>query len=125
MSVAVADTTGELRWLTQLADVVFVGKSLAPNEGGQTPVEAAAVEKPILFGPCMSNFREIATELIAQGAAHEVADAAALREEAVSLLSDAARRKNMAAAAGAWHRSNLGAGERTLAVIREELARLR
>jgi hypothetical protein len=55
----VGDTTGELRKFTQLADVVFVGKSLAPHDGGQTPVEAAVLGKPLLHGPHMTNFREI------------------------------------------------------------------
>ena len=124
VEVVVADTTGELRKLTQLADVVFIGKSLAPNEGGQTPVEAAALEKPILMGPRMSNFRVIAAELVAAGAALEVADAAALLREATRLLTDRERREQMAAAAGRWHRANAGAVDRTLAVIREELAKL-
>jgi 3-deoxy-D-manno-octulosonic-acid transferase len=122
VEVAVADTTGELRQLTQLADLVFVGKSLSPHEGGQTPVEAAALEKPLLLGPRMSNFRVIANELIAQGAAHEVADGLALQREVVSLLEDSARRDAMAAAAVRWHRSNAGAVERTIGFIREELA---
>jgi len=39
------------------------------------------------------------------------------------LLRDAARRDAMAAAASAWQRENVGAVERTLAAIREELAR--
>jgi 3-deoxy-D-manno-octulosonic-acid transferase len=78
IEIAVADTTGELRKLTQLADLVFVGKSLPPHTEGQTPVEAAALEKPILFGPGMSNFRLIARDLLARGAAHEVRDVAAL-----------------------------------------------
>ena len=44
VAVAVGDTTGELQKFTQLADLVFTGKSLAPHEGGQTPVEAAILE---------------------------------------------------------------------------------
>jgi 3-deoxy-D-manno-octulosonic-acid transferase len=125
VEVAVADTTGELRRLTQSADLVFIGKSLPPNEGGQTPVEAAALEKPLLFGPRMSNFREIAAELRAEGAAHEVADEAALIMEVHTLLQDAPRREAMAAAAGRWHRRNAGAVARTVELIREELAKLR
>jgi len=123
VDVAVADTTGELRKLTQLADLVFVGKSLWPNEGGQTPVEAAALRKPMLFGPAMSNFRLIADELAARGAAIVVADPPALATAVTALLRDAARRDAMAAAASAWQRENVGAVERTLAAIREELAR--
>lgn len=125
VDVAVADTTGELRKLTQLADLVFIGKSLPPNEGGQTPVEAAALEKPMLFGPRMSNFRTIAAELVASGAARETADASALAESVSELLGDPERREAMAAAAGQWQRNNAGAVDRTLAVIREELAKLR
>ncbi len=125
VDVVVADTTGELRRLTQLADVVFVGKSLAPHAEGQTPVEAASLEKPILFGPGMGNFRELSRDLLARGAAREVADAAALASAVDELLRDPARRAELATAASRWRRENGGAVERTLAVIRAELARLR
>lgn len=121
VQVAVGDTTGELQKLTQLADVVFVGKSLPPNEGGQTPVEAAALGKPILFGPRMSNFRTIARELVERGGAVQVADEYALTAEAKALLDDPTKRANVAAAAADWQRANAGAVERTLAVLREEL----
>ncbi len=124
VDVAVADTTGEMRRLLQLADLVFVGKSLPPHTEGQTPVEAAALQKPILFGPGMGNFRLIAHELLEAGAALEVADAAALAATTAALLPDAARRGAIAAAAGQWHRANAGAMDRTLAILREELAKL-
>ena len=124
VDVSVADTTGEMRRMLQLADLVFVGKSLPPHTEGQTPVEAAALELPILFGPGMGNFRLIARDLLARGAAREVADAAALAALAADLLPDTARRAEIAAAASQWHRENAGAVARTLAVIREELAKL-
>ena len=124
VAVAVADTTGEMRALLQLADLVFVGKSLPPHTEGQTPVEAAALAKPILLGPGMGNFRAIARELEEGGAAIEVADAAALVAKTTELLPEAARRDEIAAAAGQWHRENKGAVERTLTVIREELSKL-
>jgi 3-deoxy-D-manno-octulosonic-acid transferase len=121
VDVAVADTTGELRQLTQLADLVFVGKSLPPHTEGQTPVEAASLGKPILFGPGMGNFRELAGELVAGGAARRVEGEAALAEAAAELLKDTPRREALAAAALAWRKKNAGAMERTLAVVREEL----
>ena len=52
----------------------------------------AALGKPLLFGPGMGNFRVIAEDLKARGAAIEVADTAALGAAAVSLLPNAARR---------------------------------
>lgn len=124
VDVAVGDTTGELRKFAQLADLVFVGKSLPPHTEGQTPVEAAALERPILFGAGMGNFRAISRDLLARGAAAEVANAAALPALAVDLLSDANRRAVLATAAGQWQRDNAGAVGRTLAIIREELAKV-
>ena len=72
----------------------------------------------------MSNFREIAAELLGSGAAHEVADAAGLQREVTRLFVDDIRRGAMAEAGGRWHRSNAGAVERTIGVIREELAKI-
>jgi 3-deoxy-D-manno-octulosonic-acid transferase len=123
--VAVGDTTGELRRLTQLADLVFVGKSLPPHTEGQTPVEAAVLERPILFGPGMGNFRPIARDLVARGAAQVVTDPAALTIACRQLLRDSDHRRQLAAAAAQWRHENAGAIERTRAVIRAEIDRLR
>ena len=123
VEVAVGDTTGELRKFTQLADLVFVGKSLAPHDGGQTPVEAAVLGKPVLHGPHMTNFREIVRTLTEAGAVREVASPIELRDAVVELLQDAAQREKLATAARGWHEVNRGATERTLAVIRRQLGR--
>lgn len=125
VDVAVADTTGELRRLTQLADVVFVGKSLGAHTEGQTPVEAAALGKPILFGRGMSNFRDIARDLVKRGAAREVGDATQLAELTLQLLQNDAQRETLSLAATAWHRENSGALSRTLDVVRAEMLAMR
>ena len=123
VDVAVGDTTGELRKFTQLADVVFVGKSLAPHDGGQTPVEAAVLGKPLLHGPHMTNFREIIRTLHLAEAARKVQTHAELVTAAVGLLQDTIQRGHLAAAARGWGEANRGATERTLVVIRELLGR--
>ncbi len=123
VDVAVGDTTGELRRMTQLADVVFVGKSLAPHTEGQTPVEAATLGRPILLGPGMANFRAIEVDLLARGAALAVRDAAGLSEQACALLMDGGRRAALSEAAAAWRRENGGGVARTLSAIRAELSR--
>lgn len=61
--VCLVDTTGELNQFIHLADFVFIGKSLPPNRGGQTPIEAAVAGKPIVYGPNMQNFRAICQSL--------------------------------------------------------------
>lgn len=124
IDVAVGDTTGELRKLTQLAEVVFIGKSLPPHHEGQTPVEAAALGKPVVFGPELTNFRAIARDMRAEGAAKSVADADALRKALPALWSNPGERTSMAIAARRWREANQGAVGRTLAVIRKELAGL-
>lgn len=123
VAVAVGDTTGELRQFLQLADVVFIGKSLPPHVEGQTPVESAALGRAMVLGTGMGNFRSIARELLEQGAAVQIADAAGLQAAAVALLRDPARRATLGAAAQAWHRANVGAVERTLAEVRRVLSR--
>ncbi|MCB1103160.1 MAG: 3-deoxy-D-manno-octulosonic acid transferase [Opitutaceae bacterium] len=119
VDVAVGDTTGEMRKFLQLADVVFVGKSLPPHTEGQTPVESAILGRPLLFGPGMGNFRLIARELTAGGAAQLVPDAAALIERVTALLGDPAQRDAMSAAGQTWHQANVGAVERTLAALQD------
>ena len=100
---------------------MFTGKSLAPHEGGQTPVEAAVLGKPVLHGPRMTNFREIVRTLAEAGATRKVETHSDLIKTVVDLLKDTAQRDTMAAAARAWADVNRGATERTLAVIRTQL----
>jgi 3-deoxy-D-manno-octulosonic-acid transferase len=121
VDIAVGDTTGELGKFTQLADLVFVGKSLAPHTEGQSPIEAAAAGRAILFGGGMSNFREISRRLVEAGAAREVRDVAELCAEAARVLGDPAAREKMMAASAACYRVNQGAVARTLAAIGEFL----
>ncbi len=61
----VADTTGELRDWTALADVAVIGKSYLAR-GGQNPVEAIAARVPVVFGPDMTNFSDLVTLLNAE-----------------------------------------------------------
>lgn len=121
VDVAVGDTTGELRKFTQLADLVFVGKSLAPHDGGQTPVEAAILGQPVLHGPHMTNFRDIIRSLTDAGAVRKVQTADELVRVAVELLQDSRAREKLAAAARDWSAANRGATERTLAEIERVL----
>ena len=58
------DTTGELRDWYSVATLVFIGKSLTAR-GGQNPMEAIAAGKPVIFGPHMDNFRDLAAQLLA------------------------------------------------------------
>lgn len=115
--VHLADTTGELRRLTRAADVAFCGKSLPPHEGGQTPVECAAAGVAIVYGPRMTNFRDICRGLERAGAALKAEDARDLAAVLSRLVGDAAARGEMGRNAAAWHQGNRGATGRTLALL--------
>lgn len=81
----VADTTGELRDWTALADVVIIGKSFLAK-GGQNPVEAIAARKPVITGPDMTNFADLVALLKADDAII-CCEAAALADEIRRALS--------------------------------------
>ena len=75
--IYLADSLGELGLFIRLAPLVLIGKSLI-GRGGQNPLEPARLGASILFGPHMGNFEEIAARMRGAGAAHEIADSAAL-----------------------------------------------
>lgn len=119
--VYLADTTGELRTLTQIADLAFVGKSLPPNVGGQTPIDCAALNVPIVYGPNMTNFRRACETLERDGAVVKVPNADTAVAEIVRLSQSVGLRETLSAKAKKWHSSNVGATERTMEVIEKFL----
>jgi 3-deoxy-D-manno-octulosonic-acid transferase len=117
VDVAVADTTGELARLLVLGDIVFVGKTLPPHTEGQTPVEAAARGRAVVFGPGTGNFRDIARELVRCGAARRVADASELGAAVRALAGSPEVRTALGQAGARWHAGNRGAAARTVAAL--------
>lgn len=120
--VVVLDTIGELAHLFQIATVVFVGGSLVP-QGGHNILEPAVYGKPVIFGPHMDNFAEIAAEFVAQQAAVQVNDADELAAVVVRLFGDSVERARLGAAGRALIDANRGARQRTLDAITDVLPR--
>ena len=112
----VLDTIGELAELYQVATVVFIGGSLVAA-GGHNILEPAFYGKPIVFGPHMENFAEIAETFLANDAAIQVASAHELDEALIALMGDPVRRARLGAAARALIDANRGAKEKTMAVV--------
>ena len=73
--------------------------------------------KPIVFGPHMENFAEIAEAFLANDAAVQVRSDRELETAVVSLMGDPVRRARLGAAARALVDANRGAKDKTLAVI--------
>lgn len=81
------DTIGELNYFYSISSISFVGGSLV-KKGGHNPIEPATMGVPVLFGPDMSDFREIAESLLAVGGAHRVTDSSSITQTLTILLSD-------------------------------------
>ncbi len=120
--IYLADTTGELSKLTQIADLAFIGKSLPPNVGGQSPIDCAASEVPMVYGPNMTNFRRACETLERERAAIKVPDAKSAIGEIARLAKNPDLRRTIANSAKAWYNSNQGAAQRTFEAIEAELS---
>ena len=118
--VLIIDTIGHLLGFYGLATIVFVGKSLTVK-GGHNIIEPALFGKPVVIGPQMQNFRDIARAFITEGAVLQVADAQALKKAIVDLLAKPELRDDLGKKAIAVIRKNAGATERTLEIVGEIL----
>ena len=110
------NTTGELKFFYEHADVVFVGKTLTA-EGGQSPIEPGALAKAMVYGPNMQNFPGIADTFVQHDGAVQVQDAAELETAIAELLANEERRLELGRNALKVVQQNLGAIERTVEMI--------
>jgi 3-deoxy-D-manno-octulosonic-acid transferase len=92
----IVDTVGDLLDIYRKSKVAFVGGSLAPY-GGQNVLEPLFFGTPVIFGPHMENFRDIAGTILEEGAGIQVNSAKELYGKIELLLGDEALRKQMGA----------------------------
>jgi tetraacyldisaccharide 4'-kinase len=85
--ILLLDTIGELSGLFSLADAVFMGGTLA-ERGGHNILEPAYFAKPIVVGPHMENFREIADEFRACSAFIEIGGPSELKDAILRASED-------------------------------------
>ena len=116
--VFILDTIGELRAYYALADMVFVGGSLVKH-GGQNFLEPAFLGKPVMVGPHLFNFRDIAGQFLERRAMVLVHNANEMAQAAKTLLTDAQEVAGLVRRAQDLIRQNVGATERNLSYIKE------
>lgn len=85
--VYLIDTIGELLGFYAIADVAFVGGTLA-DYGGHNPLEPAFYAKPVVVGPYTSSNREAYEILLKGGGAVEVHNSEELADEICRLLEN-------------------------------------
>lgn len=92
--IFVVDTYGELGTFYRLSQVTFVGGSLVPI-GGHNIFEPVLLERPVLHGPYMDNFKQI-TEILHQcGVAHEIKNENDIFDLCVEYFQNPSKRQNI------------------------------
>lgn len=114
--IHLADTLGELGLFYRLADIVFVGGSIAPH-GGHNPLEPAQLDCAILHGPDMTNFATVARQLSDEGATRTIRDASALSDAVADYLNNEESRRAAAVAASVVARSNASVVDSVIAEL--------
>jgi 3-deoxy-D-manno-octulosonic-acid transferase len=114
--VLLVDTIGELAGLFGLANVVFLGGTLA-DRGGHNILEPALCGVPVILGPHMENFPEIAAEFDASGASVRISKPSELAAAVSSLLEDPDRAIGLGEKSKALAEAKRGVTARTIAEI--------
>jgi 3-deoxy-D-manno-octulosonic-acid transferase len=114
--VCVLDTLGELGRVYGLADVAFVGGSLA-SRGGHNLLEPASFGIPVLFGPHTFNFHVMSQLLVHCGGGKIVGNESELLHVMTGLLNQRSKREDMGKKAKEFVVQNQGALDKVMAIL--------
>jgi 3-deoxy-D-manno-octulosonic-acid transferase len=88
------NVTGELLSLIACSDIVYVGKSLAGNEGGHNIIEPAVCGKAILHGINMQNFK-LVTQIFQDAKASVLVTEESIAEQVIRLTQSVSERQEL------------------------------
>ncbi len=114
--VLVGDTMGQLLLYYGACDVAFVGGSLVPV-GGHNMIEPAAWGRPIICGPQLHNFMQVATLLEKAGGLQICDDVDQLSATVIDVLGSEEKRLQIGSAALQVAQENRGALQKILTII--------
>lgn len=124
IDVLLLDSLGELAGLYRLAQGAYIGGTLVPT-GGHNPLEAARFGVPVVVGPSMENFREIAEIFDRAGAWQRAKDLSRLAEIFASWWNDPESARAQGSLGHQLIAEHRGALERTLKLLGPMLERTR
>jgi 3-deoxy-D-manno-octulosonic-acid transferase len=114
--VLLLDTVGELSRVYSAATAVFIGGTFCAR-GGQNMLEPAALGKPVVSGPSLSNFEEIARLLVGVGGMRVIDNPVDLAGALAELLKDPARAREIGGRSVDAVKAGRGAIDRTMDLI--------
>jgi 3-deoxy-D-manno-octulosonic-acid transferase len=120
VDVLVVDSTGELKALQALADVVIIGKSFLTT-GGQNPAEAVMAGKPVICGPHMENFKPLMELLRAAKGVIQVPSLGEVDVQVAQLLRDLPAAQATAARGREALLKHEGATQKTVELVLEKI----
>jgi 3-deoxy-D-manno-octulosonic-acid transferase len=118
--IFILDSIGELTAFYGFGDICYVGGSLVAK-GGHNPIEPASQVLPVIFGPHMEDFSEIADTLVEKGGAIRVRNKQEIITTLDMLLNNKERRISMGGAARKCIEQHQGVIARHLQLIEETL----
>ena len=121
-SVLLLDTIGELNSLFGLADVVLMGGTLT-DRGGHNILEPAIFAKPVIIGPHMENFPEIAARFRAANAVKSINGPEQLAQAVDDILENPHAARTLGERAKLLAEAQRGATDRALLTIAQDRAR--
>ena len=116
MDVLIGDSMGEMMAYYKFCHIAFIGGSLS-NTGGQNMLEAASASKPIIFGPSVHNFEEVAKSLLKRNAAIQVGNSDELMQTISELLLDKKRQLILGKNAKSTYEKNQGSINKVIELI--------
>ena len=118
VDVLLADTTGEMFKFINSADIVIMGKSLAGHDEGHNLIEPALLDKPVVSGSVLRNFRFIQQVLQEADALVSVSSEEELLAELRKLAADSELRRAIGKRGGDAIRQHRGAMDRTIDLLK-------
>jgi 3-deoxy-D-manno-octulosonic-acid transferase len=109
------DTIGELRQAYAIADLIIIGRSFGSLHGSDM-MEPAALGKPVIVGPAVSDFRDTVDVMLA-GDGIVQTNAAELPRVIADLLADPSRCRQLAINARQVIRAHQGATQRHVVML--------
>ena len=103
------------------ADIGFVGGSMVPV-GGHNILEPLAVGLPVLFGPYMVNFKEIADRVLRVEAAVQCRNEVQIIEAVKRFYEDLDFRQTVSRRGIAFLKGNQGATKRVAAMLEQYIS---
>jgi len=119
--VILLDTIGELKHIFHFSDLAIVAGSFLPHLGGHNILEPVIAGTPVVFGPYMSNFKEIVYTVNSYHAGIQVHDMESLKDAIINLMTTPEQSQALTRASYLLTQDHQGQRDRLMQSILQQL----